>query len=142
MDFLLDLNVYLGLLIVVLIISLAGLVVVIQVKKLIKSKITKVHEKVGRLLFRVTAGLIALLISLSYANERMEQYKIIDAMEMEASLIVNVVMKLDILNSEESKTVKSHLFDYVTFTSKESWRYVEDNPFFYFIDLYKYFYTI
>ena len=130
MDFLLELNIYLGLLIVVLIISLLGLVVVFQVKKLINGRITKRHEKIGRLLFRVTAGLIALLISLSYANERMEQYKIIDAMEIEASLIVNVVMKLKLLNSEESNIIQNHLSDYVTQTSLEGWKYVEDNPFF------------
>ena len=57
---------------------------------MMQKSIQKEREKVGRLLFRVSAGLIALLVSLSYANERVRQSKIIDSMEEEASLLVKV----------------------------------------------------
>lgn len=130
MKFLLDLPLWLGLLIVVCIITISGLIIVTQVKKIIQHKLTKQHEKVGRILFRVTAGLIALLISLSYANERMEQYKIIDSMEMEASFLVNAVINLDILKSAESATIKEKLVKYVNSTIEENWENVQANPFF------------
>ena len=110
MDYLLELTVWLGLLIIVTAITLSGLIVVTQVKKRIQHKITKQHEKVGRLLFRVTAGLIALLISLSYANEQVKQYKRIDALETDASLLTSAAAKLSILGSEESNIIKkTHL---------------------------------
>ena len=97
MNYLFDLETWIGLLIVTSIITLSGLIVVTQVKKRIQHKITKQHEKIGRLLFRVTAGLIALLISLSYANEHIKQERLMDSIETEASFIVSTVIKLNIL---------------------------------------------
>ncbi len=130
MDFLLNLPVWLGLLIVITLVTVAGLIVVTQVKRIIFHKLTKQHEKVGRILFRVTAGLIALLVSLSYANERIVQNKIIDSMENEASLIVNTVIKLNMLQSKESEFIKKNLINYINSTIDDSWRNVESNPFF------------
>lgn len=129
-DFLLDLPTWVGLLIMTASITLLGLCTVILSKRLLKSRITKEHEKIGRLLFRVTAGLIALLISLSYANERVNQKKIIDSLEEEASLIVNIMIGLDNLGGPEAKEVDAVLFDYVTLTVDDHWENVGSNPFF------------
>ena len=130
MEFLLDLPTWLGAIVVVIIITTAGLFVVTQVKKRIGPKIKKRHEKVGRLLFRVTAGLIALLISLSYANERIEQSKLIDSMELEASILVNVFLKLKTYNSKEAKFIKTKLNEYVNLTIDDDWSSVKANPFY------------
>ncbi len=130
MKFLLELPLWLGLFIVVCIITISGLIVVTQVKKRIQHKLTKQHVGVGRILFRVTAGLIALLISLSFANERMEQYKIIDSMEMEASYLVNVAINLNMLKSAESVTLKENIIAYVNSTIEEQWENVQINPFY------------
>lgn len=130
MKFLLELPMWLGLLIVVIIITMGGLIIVTQVKNRIQHKITKQHEKVGRLLFRVTAGLIALLISLSYANERMEQYKIIDSMEMETSFLVNAAINLNMLKSAEATAMKNKITAYVESTIEDNWENVQANPFF------------
>jgi hypothetical protein len=107
-----------------------GLVVVTQVKKIINKNLTKQHEKVGRILFRGTAGLIAFLISLSYANEQINQNKIIDSLETEAALIVNVVVKLDMLQSKEAEMIKESLKNYINSTISDNWKNVEGNPFF------------
>ena len=130
MNYLLHLNPWLGLLIVVLIMTFSGLIVVTQVKKRIQHKITKQHEKVGRILFRVTAGLIALLISLSYANEQIKQYKIMDAMETEAALITTAALKLNMLQSEESSVIRKKLTQYVAATISDNWKSTKANPFF------------
>lgn len=130
MEFLLKLPIWLGIIVVVIIITTGGLFVVTLVKKRIGSKIKKQHEKVGRLLFRVTAGLIALLISLSYANERIEQNKLIDSMELEASILVNVFLKLETFNSKEAKFIKTKLIEYIELTIDDDWSSVEANPFF------------
>jgi len=130
LDFLLDVPSWVGILIVTASITLLGLCTVILSKKLLKNRITKQHEKIGRLLFRVTAGLIALLISLSYANERVNQKKITDSLEEEASLIVNLMIGLENLNSHEAKEVEAALFDYVKLTVDEHWENINSNPFF------------
>ena len=130
MNYLLDLDTWMGLLIVTSIITLSGLIVVTQVKKRIQHKITKQHEKIGRLLFRVTAELIALLISLSYANEHIKQQRLTDSIETEASFIVSAVVKLNILQSQESIFMREKLIKYVQATISDSWKEVNANPFF------------
>ena len=80
LEFLLEQPLLLGLATFILFISSFCFVVVFVFKKIIRNRLTKQHEKVGRLLFRVTAGLIALLVSLSYANERVRQSKVMDSM--------------------------------------------------------------
>jgi len=129
-DFLLEIPVYQGLLIVVSFITISGLIVVTQAKKLLKKKITKQHEKVGRILFRVTAGLIALLISLSYANERVNQSKIIDAIEAETSLIVTLIIGLDFMDNPEAKEITTLLNTYVNQTIDDNWNQLNENPYF------------
>jgi len=130
MHYLLDLSTWLGLLIVITVVTLSGLLVVTQVKKRIRHKITKQHEKVGRILFRVTAGLIALLLSLSYANERLKQYKVMDSLETEASFIVNAVLKLKMLPSEESDQITDNFRQYVNKTISDRWKNTQADPFF------------
>jgi hypothetical protein len=130
MNFLLELPAWVGILIITSILTLVGLFFVINVKKLLESKITNQHEKVGRILFRVTAGLIALLVSLSYANERMEKNKIIESLDIEASLIVNLVVKLEILQTKEAEIIKENLKNYINYTINDQWKSIEANPFF------------
>ena len=44
------------------------------------SRLTKQHEKVGRLRVRGTAWVISFFVSVSYANERVHHNKVVDAM--------------------------------------------------------------
>ena len=68
LEFILKLSFWQGLFLTTSSIALIGIAVILLVKKYVGPRLKKQHEKVGRLLFRVIAGLIALLISLSYAN--------------------------------------------------------------------------
>lgn len=90
----------------------------------------KQHEKVGRLLFRVTAGLIALLVSLSYANEKVRQTKIIDSMEEEASIIINVSLRLSHFNSVQAANAYKKINDYVELTINDDWTDIKNDPYF------------
>lgn len=109
---------------------MVGLVVVTQVKKVINQRLTKQHEKVGRIFFRLTAGLIAFLISLSYANGRINQTRVMDSLDTEAALIVNVVLKLNMLQSKEANVIKESIKNYINSTISDSWKNVEGNPFY------------
>lgn len=130
MKILLELPFLMGLLITVLTISVGGVLIVFLFKRFIEKKMTKQHERIGRLLFRVTAGLIALLLSLSYANEKVRYIKILDSMEEEASILANVSMRLSQFETVESKTALRKIMKYVDLTINDDWKKMESDPFF------------
>lgn len=130
MDFLFQLPFWLGICLITIIIVSTGLLTVTISKSLISKHLNKQHERVGRLLFRVTAGLIALLLSLSYANERIEQNKLRDSMELEASLVINVFIKLNLYDLPESDAIRSKMVEFIELTLKDDWKTVKANPFF------------
>lgn len=130
MDFIFYLPVWQGLLLTVATSIAVGVIVVWVVRKLIVNSLTKQHQRVGRLLFRVSAGLIALLISLSYANERVEHNRVRDSLELEASLIANVYIKLGMHNSVEAETIRKELIKYVEFTLFDDWEVSNSNPYY------------
>ena len=130
LEALLELPFFLGLFICVLTISSAGLIVALFSRKMVKNRLTKEREKVGRLLFRVTAGLIALLVSLSYANERIHYNKVVDAMEKEAAIIITVGMRLKHFESDEAKNAFRKIYDYVDLTINDEWKNMGSDPYF------------
>ena len=129
MDTLLELSVWQGLILIIASVAIPGLIVVSTVRYLVKSRIVKQHERVGRLLFRVSASLLALLISLSYANEKVNYNKVADSLEEEASLIAGVLLKLRIHNSDLSDVARKKLINYVEFTIDDGWNDVINNPY-------------
>jgi len=130
LDFLLELPLGLGLFLFIFCIATAGLIVVYLFKKVLVKRMTKQHEKVGRLLFRVTAGLIALLVSLSYANEKVRQIKIIDSMEEEAAIIINVSLRLNHFKSDQASSAYKKINEYVELTINDDWTKIENDPYF------------
>lgn len=124
------LPVWQGILVMVACSTVLGILIVWISRKLIIRHLTKQHERIGRLLFRVSAGLIALLISLSYANERVEHNRVRDSLEIEASLIANVFIKLKLHNSVESEAIKKELVKYVEYTINDKWEEVNANPYY------------
>ena len=120
LEFILKLSFWQGLFLTTSSIALIGIAVILLVKKYVAPRLKKQHEKVGRLLFRVTAGLIALLISLSYANERVAQGKIIDALEEEASLLVNTSFVLTLFDNAQSDMIREKIKEVYVLTAKLS----------------------
>jgi hypothetical protein len=130
LEFILKLSFWQGLFLTTLSIALLGIMVILVVKRYVAPHLKKQHEKVGRLLFRVTAGLIALLVSLSYANERVAQGKIINALEEEASLLVNTAFLLNFFDDPQSDLIREKFIEYIDLTIKDDWKTVNSNPFF------------
>lgn len=112
------------------IIAIPGIIVVFTVKRLIVNDLTKQHIRVGRLLFRVSASLLALLISLSYANEKISYNKVTNSLEEEASLISTLFLKLRMHNSEVADMIMTDLREYVEYTIDDDWRSAVNNPYF------------
>jgi len=130
MDFIFYLPVWQGLIILIFGIVSISILVVYVTRKLIEPHLTKQHERVGRLLFRVSAGLIALLISLSYANERVEYNRVRNSLESEASLIANMYIKLGMHNSAQANVIKEELVQYVEYTIADKWNESNSNPYY------------
>ena len=127
-DFL-DLSLWSGLIITSLIISVSGVTVFFFIRKLIQKRIRKEHERIGRLLFRVSASLLALLVSLSYANEKINYNKVTNSLEEEASLIASAMLKLRIHHSKTAELVREGLMEYVEFTIDDRGLEIINNPY-------------
>jgi len=130
LEFILNLSFWQGLFVTTFSIGVLGIIVILVIKRYVAPHLKKQHEKVGRLLFRVTAGLIALLVSLSYANERVAQGKIIDALEEEASLLVNTAFLLNFFDDPQSDLIREKFIEYIDLTIRDDWKTVNSNPFF------------
>jgi cell division protein FtsB len=125
----LDLSVVNGLLVITLGIAIPGLIIIFIARSIVKNRINKQHERVGRLLFRVTASLLALLISLSYANEKVGYNKVVNSIEAEAALIASANLKLSMHRTALAEKVRKDLFQYVEFTIEDDWHKVVSNPY-------------
>lgn len=125
----LDLSVINGLVLITLGIAIPGLMVIFIARRIVRERITKEHERVGRLLFRVTASLLALLISLSYANEKVGYNKVVNSVEAEAALIASAYLKLGMHKTLLAEKVKEDLKQYVEFTIEDDWSKVISDPY-------------
>ena len=129
MQYFLDLSFVDGLVLASLAISIPGIVTVYLVRFAIRNELTKQHERVGRLLFRVLASLLALLISLSYANESIRYNKVSDSLQQEASIIASLGIKINAYRTNSATEIKKALRDYLRYTIEDNWEHVVDDPY-------------
>lgn len=125
----LDLSLWNGLALITLGVAIPGLIVIFIARAIVKPRINKQHERVGRLLFRVTASLLALLISLSYANEKIGYNKVVNSLETEAAIIASAMLKLGMHRTMLAEKVREDLIDYVEYTIEDDWHKVMTNPY-------------
>ena len=130
MDAFLELSIWNGVLIMVMATVIPGIIFIYIVRKMVKPGLTKEHERIGRLLFRVSASLLALLVSLSYANEKINYDKVANSLEAEAALIANAIIKLKIHRTPLAEEVREGLMDYVQFTIDDGFEDVVHNPYY------------
>jgi hypothetical protein len=130
MDYILSLELWEGLILVVGGTSFTGIAFYYVIRRSLRSHLKKNHEKVGRLLFRVTASLIALLISLTFANENIAYNKLVDSMVEETSTISNVFIKLEMYNTEQTEEIRNGIIEYVRLIIDDNWKNTIANPYF------------
>lgn len=80
---------------------------------MIKKHLNKPHERTGRVLFRTTASLLALLLSFTFANQRVNYYKIKDALENEASQLVDIWLDLQLFGTPEALDIQEKVKHYI-----------------------------
>ena len=96
----------------------------------IKSRLSKPHERTGRVLFRTTASLLALLLSFTFANQRVNYYKIQDSLESEASQLVDIWLDLQFYGTQQSLDLQEKVKHYIRSILHEEINYNEERPLF------------
>jgi len=106
-----------------------SLIVYLSTFYIFKAHLQKKHEKIGRILFRVTASLLALILSISFANQRVVFFNIQSSIEAEAAAIVDLKVDLDFFDTDEAHTIREELINYIMHISNDGWKSLEDDPF-------------
>jgi len=96
--------------------------------RLLKSKLGKSHERTGRVLFRTTASLLALLLSFTFANQRVNYYKIKDSLEAEAAQLLDIMVDLQMFRTEEAKDIQEKVRHYMRSIIHEDFETENENP--------------
>ena len=128
-DLLIDSSIGAGMVVLVLIIMAISLVIYLTTHYLIKNILSKNHERVGRILFRVAASLLGLILSITFANQRVMYFSIKSSIEQEAAALVDVKVDLDLYNSNETDLISTKIIDYVLYVATDGWKSIEGDPF-------------
>lgn len=88
----------------------------------------KKHEKPGRLLFKACAGLLSLMLSFTFASQRVDHYKVKNSLEVQASQMVSVHTDLAQLSDTSAPFIQKKLREYVKVILAEGWQPLTDNP--------------
>jgi hypothetical protein len=95
----------------------------------VKNILNKKNEVVGRMLFRVTASLLALILSITFANQRINYFKIKQSIEAEAAQLVDIHVDLDLYGGSEANEIQIKIRDYVVNVSEDGWVSLQEDPF-------------
>ncbi|RLD23715.1 MAG: hypothetical protein DRI71_04660 [Bacteroidetes bacterium] len=128
-DFLLGISLVSGLMIFLFVISIFSLLVYLTSHYFIKGQLQKNHEKVGRILFRVSASLLGLILSITFANQRVNYFSLKRSIEAEAATIVDIKVDIDLYDNEEAELIKEKLMEYVMHVSTDGWKSLQNDPF-------------
>jgi len=129
-DLLFELSLFTGILIFLVCTVLLGAVIFLVFHHLnTKINLSKRHSQVGRVLFRTSASLLALLLSFTYASQRVDYFKIKQSLELEASQIVDIHMDLELFDEPEAESIRQKIRNYVLVMLEEGWKPVSESPF-------------
>ena len=73
--------------------------------------------------------MLGLLLSITFANQRVSYFNIKTTIEAEASKLVDIHIDLNLFNSEESKLIQVKVRDYIMSISEDGWLSLYENPF-------------
>jgi hypothetical protein len=128
-DFLIPIPMILGLPLFMLIVIVIGGSLYFGAHRLMNKHIRKEHERVGRVLFRTSASLLGLILSFTFANQRVDYFRLKQSLESEASSLVDIHMGLRIYNTAEANIIQKEVRDYIFFITEDGWKSINTNPF-------------
>ena len=129
MNWILSLPLAVGIILFSLCIVLLGLILyLLTYFYYAKSRLNKKHERVGRVLFKSSAGLMALLLSFNFALQQGDHNKIKSSLELQAAKLVNLHIDLRLFDSLEATAIQEKLRAYISVVIEEGWKPITENP--------------
>lgn len=107
-----------------------SLLIYLIAHKVVRNQLKRRHERTGRVLFRTTASLLALMLSLTFANQRVNYFKIKDSLESEAAHLVDIYIDLQLFKSQQAKEIQEKVKHYIRSILHEDFKVQGENPFF------------
>ena len=120
-DFL-NLPVPIGLMVFVLFIIALGLIPYLIAQGLLPDTISEESKTVAESIFRISGALLALLLSLTFADVRSEVTRVKDAAELEAAQIVDMYKDLAQYNSEDAAALQQRVIDFTRSILDDEWK--------------------
>ena len=128
-EFFLQLPLPAGIVLFIVSTILAGDVIYLLTYRFFTQKyLKKKHEKTGRLLFKSCAGLLSLLLSFTFASQRVDHYKVKNSLEVQASQMVSIHVDLGQFRDSSAAGIQKKLRTYVKVILTEGWQPLADNP--------------
>lgn len=118
-----------GLLIWLALIIAFCLLIYLAFHYLIRAYLKDEHKNVGVFLFRFSAALLAFILSITYANQRVDYFKLQSSIETEASKLVDVHLDLKLFDTEASQLIQAKVRNYIVLIAEEGWASIQDDPF-------------
>ena len=118
---LISLPLIVGLLIFIVAFVLIGLLAYGITRFIMLKGITADNREIANQLLRVSGALLALLLSLTFADVRSELVRLRDSIDLEAAQIVDMYSDLDIYGTEESKLIQQKLKAYTIALIEKEW---------------------
>ena len=128
-NILFELSVITGIFLFVVSMIILGTIIFIVCHYLFSKNLSKQHIQIGRVLFRTSASLLALLLSFTFASQRVDYYNIKQSLESEASQIVDIHTDLELFNTQEAEKIRRKMHDYIGVILNEGWKSITENPF-------------
>jgi len=118
-----------GLMLFVIITIAFCLVIYLAFHYLIRKHLNPENKNVGVFLFRFSAALLAFIISITFANERVNYFRVQSSIEKEASKLVDVHLDLRLYDTDSSNLIQAKVRDYILFIADDGWKSLQEDPF-------------
>jgi len=128
-DFLLNTSFGIGLVIFVVIIIAFCLIIYLAFHYIIRKYLTTENKNVGIFLFRFSAALLAFIISITFANQRVNYFRVQSSIEKEASKLVDVHVDLKLFDTDASRLIQVKIRDYILIVAEDGWSSIQEDPF-------------
>ena len=118
-----------GLILWIALIIVFCLLIYVAFHYMVKAYIKDEHKNIGIFLFRFSAALLAFILSITFANQRVNYFKLQSSIEEEASKLVDVHLDLKLFNTEDSQLIQAKVRDYIVLIAEDGWVSLQYDPF-------------
>jgi len=117
----------LGMIVFILLVTVIGLLPYFVARGLIRRYLTSEVKEVAHNLFRISGALLALLLSLIFADVRADLMTLRNSIQMEAVRISDIYGDLNHFDTPESKALQAQLVEYLIDIKDDEWALLSED---------------